>query len=275
LGREFLFGIPAESLYFVKAKISKEFTGNVIVRPNMCAHPGMEWIIPSCVVKVSAGKLKIPVLNMKMSSLVLRRKDFIAYVDTDFDSNMVVVGQEEQPENPVCSFVENAVESEGKLKILMDARVGENLSEEERSAVFELLSKYLRCFPSADGELGFTNMAEHFIDTGDAQPISCVPYRVSAMERKIIIEKVADMLKQGIIRPSFSPWAAPVVLVKKKSGDFRFCIDFRRLNAVTKRDVYPLPRLDDVFDRLAGAKYFSSLDLMSGYWQVPVASADT
>jgi hypothetical protein len=62
----------------------------------MCAHPGMEWVIPSCVVKVSAGKLiKIPVLNMKMSSLVLRRKDFIAYVDTDFDNNMVVVGQEE------------------------------------------------------------------------------------------------------------------------------------------------------------------------------------
>jgi hypothetical protein len=267
--------IPAESLCFVKAKISKKFTGNVIVRPNMCAHPGMEWIIPSCVLKVSAGKLKIPVLNMKMSSLVLRRKDFIAYVDTDFDSNMVVVGQEKQPENPVCSLVENAGESDEKLKTLMDARVGENLSEEERSAVFELLSKYLRCFPSSDGELGFTNMAEHFIDTGDAQPISCVPYRVSAMERKIIMEKVADMLKQGIIRPSFSPWAAPVVLVKKKSGDFRFCIDFRRLNAVTKRDVYPLPRLDDVFDRLAGAKYFSSLDLMSGYWQVPVASADT
>ena len=180
--------IPAESLCFVKAKISKKFTGNVIVRPNMCAHPGMEWIIPSCVVKVSAGKLKIPVLNMKMSSLVLRCKDFIAYVDTDFDSNMVVVGQEEQPENPICSFVENAVEFVGKLKILMDARVGENLSEEE-SVVFELLSKYLRCFPSANGELGFTKMAEHFIDTSDAQPISCVPYvSVSAMERKIIIE---------------------------------------------------------------------------------------
>ena len=66
-----------------------------------------------------------------------------------------------------------------------------------------------------------------------------------------------------------------MVLVKKKSGDYRFCVDYRRLNAVTKRDVYPLPRMDDVFDRITGAKYFSSLDLMSGYWQVPVAEADT
>ncbi len=66
-----------------------------------------------------------------------------------------------------------------------------------------------------------------------------------------------------------------MVLVKKKSGDYRFCVDYRRLNAVTKRDVYPLPRMDDIFDRITGAKYFSSLDLMSRYWKVPVAEADT
>ena len=102
-------------------------------------------------------------------------------------------------------------------------------------------------------------MTEHAIDTGDARPISCVPYRVSAVERRIITEKIAEMLRQRIIRPSFSPWAAPVVLVKKKSGDYRFCVDYRRLNAVTKRDVYPLPRMDDVFDRIAGAKYFSQV----------------
>jgi hypothetical protein len=69
-------------------------------------------------------------------------------------------------------------------------------------------------------------MTEHAINTGDARPISCAPYRVSAAEERIITEKIAEMLKQGIIRPSFSPWAALVVIVKKKSGDYRFCVDY-------------------------------------------------
>lgn len=185
---------------------------------------------------------------------------------------MVVVGQEE---NSACSLINNVADPDGKFSASKNTRVGENVSPEERIAVFDLLAKRIRCFPSADGKLGFTNMAQHAIDTGDAQPISCVPYRVSATERRIIIEKITEILKTKRHSPVFSPWAAPVVLVKKKSGDYRFCIDYRRLNAVTKNDVYPLPRMDDVFDRLAGAKYFSSLELMSGYWQVPVANAYT
>ena len=264
--------ILAESLCFVKAKMFKNFSGNVVVRPNMCSHPGLEWIIPSCIVKVKAGRLKIPVLNMKKSVLNLRRKDLLAFVEPDFDPSVVIVDREDQPVNPACPLISNS--EQPSWNALKDARIGENLSTEERNAVLALLTRRLRCFPTADGNLGYTNMAEHAIDTENAHPISCVPYRVSAPERRMIIEKVTEMLRQGIIRPSFSPWASPVVLVKKKSGDYRFCIDYRRLNAVTKRDVYPLPRMDDVFDRLAGAKFFSSLDLMSGYWQVPVAEAD-
>ncbi len=82
------------------------------------------------------------------------------------------------------------------------------------------------------------------------------------------------MLAYNIIRPSMSPYSAPVVLVKKKTGELRFCVDYRKLNAATIRDMYPIPRIEDIFDNFFGARYFTTLDLFSGYWQIKMASAD-
>jgi hypothetical protein len=82
------------------------------------------------------------------------------------------------------------------------------------------------------------------------------------------------MLQQGVIQPSGSPWASPVVLVKKKDGGTRFCVDYRKVNALTKRDAYPLPRIDDCINALGGNTLFSSLDLVAGYWQIPLAQKD-
>ena len=79
---------------------------------------------------------------------------------------------------------------------------------------------------------------------------------------------VAEMLKQEVIEPSTSPWASPLVLVRKKDGGLRFCVDYRKLNQVTRLDEFPLPRIDDTLDLLAGARYFTTLDLASDYWQV-------
>ena len=82
------------------------------------------------------------------------------------------------------------------------------------------------------------------------------------------------MLDNKLIKDSTSPWTSPVVLVMKKNGKKRFCVDYRKLNAITKKDSYSLPRIDELLDSLAGATYFSTLDLMSGYWQVMMHPAD-
>lgn len=82
------------------------------------------------------------------------------------------------------------------------------------------------------------------------------------------------MLHDDVIQPSKSPWESPVVLVRKEDGTLRFCIDYRKLNTITKKDVYPLPRIYDTLDRGHGAKYFSSMDLKTGYWQIEVDERD-
>ena len=96
------------------------------------------------------------------------------------------------------------------------------------------------------------------------------PYHIPMIYREKIAEKVTEMQERETVQPSVSPWASPVILVSKKDGSLRFCVDFRRLNAMTKKGVYPFPRVDDTLDTLGDAKYFTQLDLASGYWQVPL-----
>jgi len=97
------------------------------------------------------------------------------------------------------------------------------------------------------------------------KPISIPPYRMAPAELKELKEQLEDLLKKGFIRPSVSPWGAPVLFVKKKDGTMRMCIDYRQLNKVTVKNKYPLPRIDDLFDQLQGASVFSKIDLRSGY----------
>lgn len=98
--------------------------------------------------------------------------------------------------------------------------------------------------------------------------------RVPISKREEVEELIKDMSERGVIERSNSPWAAPIVLVKKKDGSSRFCVDYRGLNEVTKKDSYPLPRIDDLFSTLAGSKWFSTMDLQSGYWQVEMDCQD-
>ena len=105
-------------------------------------------------------------------------------------------------------------------------------------------------------------------------PISVSPYRMAPLELRELKEQLEELMAKHFVRPSVSPWGAPVLLVKKKDGGMRLCIDYRQLNKVTIKNKYPLPRIDDLLDQLEGACVFSKIDLRSGYHQICVKSAD-
>ncbi|KAJ8663631.1 hypothetical protein O0I10_000879 [Lichtheimia ornata] len=115
---------------------------------------------------------------------------------------------------------------------------------------------------------------EHVIDTGDAQPINRHPFKMSPLELDELRRQLAELQTLGLIEPSNSPWGAPVLFVRKKDGSMRLCIDYRALNAVTRRNAHPLPRIDECLERLGGARFFSSIDLKSGYHQVRIRPED-
>ncbi|GBM67091.1 Retrovirus-related Pol polyprotein from transposon 412, partial [Araneus ventricosus] len=134
--------------------------------------------------------------------------------------------------------------------------------------------EFIDVFDLENKPVKVSSKVKHRINTADSQPVKQKPYRVSFEERRLIQEEVDKMLKLDIIEHSESPWSSPVVLVKKKNGTWRFCVDYRRLNKITKKDVYPLPRIDDALDSLSGASLFSTMDLKSGYWQIEVDERD-
>lgn len=141
-----------------------------------------------------------------------------------------------------------------------------DLSEQQQEELRALLLKWRHVFAQHDEDFGRTNLVQHQIHTGDAPPVRERHHPLPPAMYKEMKKLLSGMLESGVIRESCSPWAAPIVLMRKKNGSLRFCVDYRKLNAVTHKDAFPLPRIEETLTSLTHAEWFSTLDLASGYW---------
>ncbi|GKF06652.1 putative reverse transcriptase domain-containing protein, partial [Tanacetum coccineum] len=147
----------------------------------------------------------------------------------------------------------------------------EDKSKGRRLEDVPVVQEFPKVFPEDLPGIPPTRQVEFRIDlVPGATPVARAPYRLAPSEMKELAEQLQELTDKGFIRPSSSPWGAPVLFVKKKDGSFRMCIDYRELNKLTVKNRYPLPRIDDLFDQLQGSSIYSKIDLRSGYHQLRV-----
>ena len=160
-------------------------------------------------------------------------------------------------------------EAEEETEETPPASVSAPLSPDQEGKFEKLLEKKPHLFAEKDIELGSTGVKKCAMKTTEAYPMCQKASRIPFMKRPQVEKHVHSMLEAGVIRPSTSPWASPIVLVPKRgSEETRFCVDFRRVNSVTVQNSYPLPNIDEILAAFCGAKYFSKMDLKARYWQI-------
>ena len=148
--------------------------------------------------------------------------------------------------------------------------INDSLTSNQRKQLIELLTEYRDIFSKSKTDIGHCSLVKHEIFCPDVSPIHLPTRRVPMGMEDKVDALVDDLLQQNIIRPSMSPWNAPIVVIKKKSGDIRLCIDYRMLNSVTKKTSFPIPETQQLLDSLAGSSFFSGIDLSSAYYQLEI-----
>ncbi len=239
-----------------------------------------------CFSKLAQGKGVYLILNPNHYTVKLKKGTAVARFDsvdpesvieesTDLDVSLHTVEKDPVPMVNTASTQEEGKSEEHCLQIAKDLGFNlddSDLDQEQKRQLLIMLGQNRDVFATSLQELGSTDLHYHRIDTGDAPPVKQRPYRVSPDKNAEIERQVQEMSDAKLIEPSMSEWQSPVVLVKKKNGTYRFAIDYRKLNLVTKPISFPLPRIEDVFDSVgkAKARLFSVLDMASGYWQIPL-----
>ncbi|MCU7858926.1 MAG: DDE-type integrase/transposase/recombinase, partial [Candidatus Thiodiazotropha sp. (ex Lucinoma kastoroae)] len=230
--------------------------------------PGDLTICPSVVSLKSLGntvRVPVRVCNLSARAINIPPKSLLCSLNGVSIVDSWTPSSTQKPEK---------VSSESSLEDLGVSIETDNLSEDQMHKVKEVLNDWSHIFSKGPTDLGKANVVKHHIKLTDDTPFKDPYRRIPPAMYEEVRQHLKEMLESDAIRPSESPFSSNVVLVRKKDGSLRFCIDFRKLNSRTIRDAYMLPRIDDTMDSLIGAKYFSKLDLRSGYWQVEMEEED-
>ena len=236
---------------------------------NLIAEPFKDSQLPSniqctptyCTLEPVSNRVTVGLRNISARKIIVPSKTIVCQIQL---ANMIPPIQTSKEQPPT----ERKMEDDSCILDQLDLGEINTWSEEQQHAARKLLCYYSETFSKNDLDLGKCNILKHNIQLTDQQPFKERYRRIPPHLFEEVKQHLQEMVEVGAIRRSFSPWASAVVLARKKDGGLRLCIDLRKLNNRTIKDRYALPRIDDILDCLHDAKWFSTLDLKSGYWQV-------
>eukprot|EP00731_Ephydatia_muelleri_P025917 Em0018g17a len=249
--------IPALSEVEVMAHCKTSVSGRSWLVENSLGNKG-SIVVARALITPQDGCIPVRLINLSSRPSIVYKGSTIGRLEVIDEVVVRTVNQQ--------NAVRGHNVADNKKSALWDAVSGNvELNRMEQEQLYHLLMAYHDIFSISQEELGHTGRVQHEIHTGNSSPIRQHARRIPSGQREEARKLVQEMLKRDIIQPSSSPWSSPIVLVHKKDGSLRFCVDYRKVNAVTKKDAYPLPRVDETLDTLSGSQWFSTLDLLSGF----------
>ena len=236
---------------------SEDYEGDVYIEASTRHQEGQEYCIPQTVLTINNGiRSVLPCISLTDQEIHFKKNKIISRGHSCVE--------EEKTENVLT------VREEFLKPLPLDDIVVGPIDKNQKQTLFNLLQEYRDCFSLTTSELGCSKTAKMEIALHEEKPFSYRPYRMARTEQNVVKDIVEELLSNNIVRESNSEYSSPVLLVKKKNGEQRMCVDYRKLNSLCVKDNQPLPRIDDQIDKLQAGNYFTSLDLKSGYHQVEI-----
>ena len=270
--------VPANSLLLIECSVkpaATDVTYEAIIEQldvDVTHIPNGLAVAPTLVSVESSGRILVQVANFTNDDLYLPPRTPVATVSSavaEHHSRAFEATWQEMQAGEVKSDC-----ADGARSLMSRMKVGTGISDDQQHQLHQLISSHASTFSRDEDDIGLCDKIFHAINTTDDVPIRVPHRRIPPHQWAEVREYLQKALERGVIRESSSPYASPIVLVRKRDGKLRLCVDYRALNAKTHRDAYPLPRIDEALDALGGAKFFCSLDLAHGFHQIPVAAKD-